>query len=136
MRMGLVSPGAVQRVGRLTNDTGTGPVGAVSSDHINAPEQQRAGKGFGNAEQDFGSADLGHIDQRINARQYGYKLKGRGPAPPPRWSPRWFDFTSRIPWDSGRGTPPKAEQEAGGLPDGANYVTGQSALDRARRGET
>jgi hypothetical protein len=136
-RYGLVSSGAVRRFkGGEVSDTGTGPVGSISSDHINAPEQQRAGAGFSNSEKDFGPGDAGGINARANARQYGYRLKGKRPAAPPRWQARWFDWNSRIPWDSGRGEPPKAEQEAGGLPDGANFVTGQSARDRARRGET
>jgi hypothetical protein len=111
--------------------------GAVSADHINEGDvRPRRGSPFSNPTPDYGPAEPGNIDQKINARQYGYKLRGTKPAAPPQWSARWFDYPSRIKWDSGRGTPPAAEQEAGGLPDGANSVTGTSALDRARRGET
>jgi hypothetical protein len=147
MRYGLVSSGAVRRVspgrGSNVNDTGTGPVGAVSSDHINNPEQQRAGKGFSNAEQDFGSADLGHIDQRINARQWQVRARGKNPFTTRTWKPewfdtsaRWFDWQSRTKWDGSRGTPPNPDSASGGRMDGEPGVTGQSALARSRRGET
>jgi hypothetical protein len=136
-RYGLVSSGAVRRFkGGGVSDTGTGPRGSISSDHINNPEQQRAGAGFSNAERDYGPGDAGGINARANARQWQVKLKGRKPAPPPRWKARWFSWPDRIAWDSGRGTPPAAEQEAGGLPSDSNMVTGQSWLDRNRRGET
>jgi hypothetical protein len=123
MRMGLVSSAAVQRVGRIS-DTGTGPVGAVSSDHINNPEQQRAGKGFSNAEADYGPADLGHIDQGINARQWQVRARGENPFRESSWKPEWFNPT---PYDwAADWKGPEAD---------ARQVTGQSALDRARRGE-
>ena len=140
MRFGLVSSKAAAKLRDRgeASDTGTGPVGSISSDHINNPEQQRAGAGFGNSEKDFGPAQTGadQINQRINTRQYGYRLEGKRPAPPPRWQARWFDWNSRIPWDTGTGTPPKADDQAGGIPSDSNMVTGQSWLDRNRRGET
>ena len=93
MRMGLVSSAAVRRV-RGSSDTGTGPVGAVSSDHIDAQEQQRAGSGFGNAEADYGAADAGEIDARANARDYRHPLKAKDPFRKSSWKPEWF---SRAP---------------------------------------
>jgi hypothetical protein len=128
---GRISSRALRRLGRSSDDTGLPPLGAVSSRHIDDAEFQRGG-----GVTDFGPADAGSIDAKANRRDYTQKLRGRKPAAPPQWQARWFDYPSRIKWDSGRGEPPKAEQEAGGLPDGANFVTGQSALARARRGET
>jgi hypothetical protein len=133
---GRISSRALRRLGRSFDDTGLPPPGAVSSRHIDDAAYNRAGSGFGNSERDFGPADAGGIDAKANRRDYTQKLRGRKPAAPPQWQARWFDYPSRIKWDSGRGTPPAAEQEAGGLPSGSNQVTGQSALARARRGET
>jgi hypothetical protein len=134
MRMGLVSNKAVQRVRGSVNDTGTGPVGAVSSGHIDDTGLQKAGRGFGNAERDFGATDAGLIDAKANRKDYGYKLKGKG-RPAPRWSPRWFDWQSRIRWDSGSGTPPNPDSASGGRMPGEPGDTGTSWLDRSRRGE-
>ena len=127
MRMGLVSSGAVRRVRGSVSDTSAGPVGAVSSDHIDAQEQQRAGAGFGNAEGDYGAADAGEIDARANARQYGPRMKGKKRQS--SWRPEWFGGGAMGKLGDRSRDP---DSDVGG-PGG---VTGQSALDRARRGET
>jgi hypothetical protein len=87
--MGLVSSGAVRRV-RGSSDTGVGNPGAVSSDHIDDSEQQRAGAGFGNAEADYGAADAGDIGAQANAREYGYRLQGKHPFSTSSWKPEWI----------------------------------------------
>jgi hypothetical protein len=75
-----------------------------------------------NAERDFGPGDAGEINAKANRGDYGYRLKAKNPFSTARWRPEWFSWQP-MAWDN----PPE--------PKGAN-VTGQSALDRARRGET
>ena len=130
MRYGLVSSAAVERVGLSGFNSSAGrpglvssaAVGAVGADHIDAPGNQRAGRGFSNAERDAGPADAGEINARANARQYGLRMKGKNPFTAATWKPEWFN-ASPMSWDD----PPE--------PKAANAGS-QSAYDRARRGET
>jgi hypothetical protein len=130
MRLGLVSTGAVHRVspGRASNydDTSMGPVGSISSGHIDADAQQRTGAAF-RGQADYGPAQTGadQINQSINRRQYGYRLKGKDPFRKSSWKPQWFD----------RGLMGKLGDRSR---DPASDVGGpgiaQSALERARLG--
>ena len=72
MRYGLVSSKAVARVRPRPPDDGTGlpPPGAVSAGHINENQTPRRGSGFTDPQRDYGPSDLGHIDQKINKRNW------------------------------------------------------------------
>jgi hypothetical protein len=61
-------------------DRGCGLRGLLAAPTSTPASKQRAGAGFSNAEADYGPSDLGHIDQRINAKDYRYRLKGKKPA--------------------------------------------------------
>jgi hypothetical protein len=143
MRIGLVSQGAISRVApgyrgnwpRESNagDTGTGPVGLIGSDHIDAAAQQRAGKGFSNAEADSNpDTGPGAIDARRNARQYGPRARGKDPFRKSSWRPEWFN---RNPMGKLGDRSSDPAVDVGG-PDGMGWgATGTSARDRAMRGE-
>jgi hypothetical protein len=139
MRYGLVSGKAVSKVkpgyGGNYPDTGTGPVGAVSSDHINAAAQQKAGRGFSNAERD-GNPDTGAdaIDAARNRRDYYGKVKGKNPFTKRSWQPEWFDSSPMTKLGDRTSDP---ASDVGG-PSGMDHwgATGTSWRDRARRGET
>ncbi len=124
MRFGLVSSGAVRRL-RGSSDTGVGNPGAIGSAHIDDPEQQRAGAGFGNAEGDYGAADAGEIDARINARDYRHPLKAKDPFRKSTWKPEWF---SRAPVTKLGDRTTDPESDTGGPGVDAGYMA------RNRRG--
>jgi hypothetical protein len=136
MKIGVVSGRAISRVkpgypGNY-NDTGTGPVGLIGSDHINAAAQQKAGKNFGNAESDFGAADAGSINARANARDYYGPVKGKDPFCKSSWKPEWFNkgLMGKL---GDRSSDPASDT---GGPSGVERGdTGTSWKDRAMRGE-
>jgi hypothetical protein len=76
------------------------------------------------------------IDAKANRRDYGYRLKGREPAPPLRWSPRWFE-RALILARTGEGR--KRAQARGvrfGRPPKLTAYQRAEALQRLAAGET
>ena len=73
------------------------------------------------------------IDAKANRRDYGYRLKGREPAPPLRWSPRWFE-RALILARTGEG---RKRAQARGVRFGRLTAhQRQEALQRLAKGET